>query len=170
MSWTDFYRRRDAIDAVLTYAERHNGALGYHALPEVRAVFTGEEELLLALHYKWNQILLGSVSTALLDAAQDSRTDDCDAVIGGWRRAARASPALRRLLDAHLEFSPAVRAAHDTQLRMLATSAGLTRPGEATAEVTRIGGAFLALAERTPAKAEPGRGGFARLRRLAATA
>ena len=150
MSWTDFYRRRDAIDQVLAHARRHDDAgLPFEELPAVRAVFGSRAELALALQYKWSQALTGRVSVALADAERAPDVDHVEAVANAWRATARANPVLRRLLDEHEpddEFRAAVRA----EQRMLAYAAGLADVTEPAGEAARVGAAFLALIRGTP--------------------
>src|SRR5689334_6786048 len=65
MSWADFYRRRDSIDAALEHArQRRPGRLPL-------GVFSDEDELLLAMHYKWLMALTGRVELALVEQAGD---------------------------------------------------------------------------------------------------
>ncbi|MEU3271837.1 hypothetical protein ABZ639_13385 [Saccharomonospora sp. NPDC006951] len=151
MSWEDFYRRRDLIDAVLDAAKSGTAEPPWRAVPAAVREFGGEEQLLLALQYKWSQALGGRLR------AEDSGPEDAgdvrgggdrdqiDAVARAWLAAARDNATLRELLDAAMTTSPALRAAGDAELRMLAIAAGLAEPGEPDAEVTEVGNAFVAL-------------------------
>ncbi|ASR39068.1 hypothetical protein BAY61_07425 [Prauserella marina] len=153
MSWEDFYRRRDLIDAVLDAAKagkQHEPP--WRAVPEAIREFGGEERLLLALQYKWSQVLGGRlrVENSGPEDAGDPRggkddTDQVDAVARAWLSAERDNATLRGLLDSATAASPALRAANDAELRMLAITAGLAEPGEPDAEVTEVGNAFVAL-------------------------
>jgi len=147
MSWTDFYRRRDAINLVLTQARKNPGAaLAFDALPAVTEIFADREDLALALHYKWSQILLGRIAAAQLEAGQNPRIDNVEAVASAWRTATRLHPELRALLDEHANTAGAVFTAEQrAEQRMLALAAGLAEVGEPTEEITRIGAAFQAL-------------------------
>lgn len=148
MGWTNYYRRRDAIDQVLAHAGQHPGAgLPMHE-EAVQAVFADRESLALALQYKWSQVLMGHVAAALVDADHD--IDQVEAVAAAWRTAARQQPALRDLLDGYAaaageEFRRALRA----EQRMVAFAAGLAEPGEPANETARIGAAFLGLVRGT---------------------
>jgi hypothetical protein len=145
MSWTDFYRRRDAIDLVLARAQRNQ------AFDDIASdVFGGSDELALALQYKWSQQVHGRVAVALAEAEHAPDVDHVAAVATAWRTTARRHPELRRILDEHVpagdEFAAAVRA----EQRMLALAAGLADAGEPPAATARIGAAFQALIRTTP--------------------
>jgi phage tail protein X len=135
MGWNDFYRRRDALDAVLRRDPA--GPLEFD-----RTAFETADELLLALHHRWLQQLTGRLGLALAE------TDDrVEAVLRTWRALAAEQPALRGALDAHLSDPEAV----EREERLLALTSGLADLSEPTAEVTRIGAAFLALIRSEPA-------------------
>ncbi|MEO6085747.1 MAG: hypothetical protein ABIQ18_21800 [Umezawaea sp.] len=141
MGWNDFYRRRDALDAVLRRDPA--GPLEFD-----RTAFETADELLLALHHRWLQQLTGRLGVALAD------TDDrVEAVLRTWRVLAAEQPALRSVLDAHLADGEAV----EREERLLALTSGLADLSEPAAEVTRIGAAFLALIRSEPA-VRPSRG------------
>jgi hypothetical protein len=141
MGWNDFYRRRDALDAVLRRDPA--GPLEFD-----RAVFETADELLLALHHRWLQQLTGRLGVALTD------TDDrVETVLRTWRVLAAEQPALRAVLDTHLADGEAV----EREERLLALTSGLADLSEPAAEVSRIGAAFLALIRSEPA-VRPSRG------------
>jgi hypothetical protein len=150
VSWTDYYRRRDALAAVLEQARRNPaspaGELPYESVSDV---FVSPEELLLALHYTWLLALTGRVEVAQAEAERDQDIDLVDAVSAAWRRTAAEHPTLRRLLDAHAD-DPALPAAVEGEQRMLALAAGLAEPADSTDEITRVGAAYLALLRTTP--------------------
>lgn len=173
MSWTDFYRRRDAIDQVLAWAEQHRGAgLPYEVLPEVTEVFDDRAELALALQYKWSQVLQGRVSAALNDAERTPDIDHVDAVAAAYRTAAATRPVLRELLEAHAGHCDATfREALRAEQRMLAYAAGLAEPDEPADETARIGAAFTALVRSGPGATARRRNPIEQLfRRLVASA
>jgi hypothetical protein len=152
MSWEDFYRRRDALDAAVRLAGRDpEGALPFAQVPNATEVFTGPAELLLALHYRWTMKLTGRLGMAVADAERDPSIDRVDAVMTAWRETAGEFPVLRRLLDAHADdHGGALRPAMAGEHRMLAFAAGLADAGEDAEEVTRIGQALLALIRTSP--------------------
>jgi hypothetical protein len=152
MSWTDFYQRRDAIDLVLRQARRNPGAgLPFAELPEIHGLFDSPEELALALHYKWSQLLLGRLGVALLDTERNADADALEAVTSAWRRTAAEAPALRELLDGYVsDAGPRFRAALAAEQRMIAYASGLAEFGEPAAQTARVGSAFLALIRDTP--------------------
>jgi len=91
MSWTDFYRRRDAIDAVLAHAEQHprwpacRSTSYRQGSPTARAWRS-------PLQYKWSQVLTGHIGTALSETDRKPDADHVEAVAAAWRLAARPAP------------------------------------------------------------------------------
>ena len=146
MSWNDYYRRRDVIDAVLASTGTIEDA--FTQAPDAAAVFAGTDELLLALDHKWTQQLTARIGLAL----SDTEGDRVDAVSAAWRRAVADSPTLRRLLDENSNGVLADAAAREH--RMLALAAGLAEFTEPNEVLERVGGAFAALLRgRVPAAA-----------------
>jgi hypothetical protein len=138
MGWQDFYRRRDALDAVLEQGELRTSA-----------AFPTDEELLLALHHRWARRL-----SARVELAELSNTDSMDAVGEAWRRTAQDNAALRTLLDEHAD-DPALRPLIDAEHRMLARAAGLTEAADSADEEASIGAAFVALQKSAPTRRNP---------------
>src|ERR1044072_2300411 len=130
MSWADFYRRRDALDAAVRLAGRDpKGPLPFTQVPNAAEVFTGPAELLLALHYRWSMKLTGRLGVAVADAERDPAVDRVDAVVKAWRETAAAHPALRGLLDAHADdFDGALRPGPASEHPTLAPAAGRAGP------------------------------------------
>lgn len=154
MSWDDYYRRRALLDTILRAArDDPNGALPLATTPEAVELFGDEPRLLLALHYRWSQLLGGSLRAEIGAAVEDDPEGmHVDAVGRAWRAATNRHPTLRAVLDAGLDRYPAeLLPAHQAEQRMLALTAGLAAPGEPAAEVTRIGAAFVALLRSRPA-------------------
>jgi hypothetical protein len=155
MSWNDFYRRRDVIDNVLTLARRNpEGELPFAGVPGAEQAFGSRENLLLALHYKWTQLLGGHLRAELAgpEDVPDSDPDRVDAVTRAWHRAVREHTTLRRLLDANLDRYPALRSLDEAEKRMLAITTGLADPHEPADEVLKIGTAFVALLNHAPSR------------------
>ncbi|WP_106178565.1 hypothetical protein [Prauserella shujinwangii] len=152
MSWNDFYRRRDVMEAVLRQARRAPDAeLPFAGIEGAEEVFGTEEQLLQALQHKWTQVL-GGYLRAHVAGPEDAdevpgggESDHVDAVSRAWHEAARDHATLRAVLDAHLPRYPALRPMHDAELRMLAITAGLAEPYEPRDEVAKVGAAFVAL-------------------------
>lgn len=142
MSWKDFHRRREIADAVLRRAARDLEApLPFAEIPGATELFGNEEQLLLALQYRWSQILGGHLR------AVETNTDEdhVDAVTRAWRRAERENPNLRAVLDANLERYSALQPMEQAEQRMLAVAAGLAEPDEPEEELTKVGAAFSAM-------------------------
>jgi hypothetical protein len=171
MSWTDFYRRRDALDAVLEHARRNPAdTLPYSEVPQAVAEFAGPEDLLLALHYKWTMKLTGRLGVALAEAGRNPDIDPVDAVLAGWRATAAEHPELRRLLDAGAGVE-ALRPAIEGERRLLALSAGLAEPHEPAEEISRVGATLQALLRNTSGRPARRRGPVEQLlRRLVPSA
>jgi len=154
MSWNDYYRRRDVMDAVLHEAGRDPaGPLPFTEVPGAAETFGTETGLLLALHYRWQLLLEGRLRAEIRDV--DEARDDgmhVDAVSRAWRAVAAEHATLRAVLDAGLNrHVPELLPVHQAEQRMLALTAGLATLGEPADEVTRIGAAFVALLRHRPA-------------------
>ncbi|MDT8914422.1 hypothetical protein [Amycolatopsis sp. PS_44_ISF1] len=150
MSWTDFYRRREILEAAIRHAGRAPGEpLMLEEIPGAADVYGSEDNLLLAMQYKWSQLLGGHLRAELADPADAEADamdrDQVDAVSRAWRRAQSDNEALRAVLDGAQERCPALARQHEGELRMLALTAGLAEPGEPAAEITKVGHALDAL-------------------------
>lgn len=146
MSWNDFYRRRDILDAVLTAAARDpRGPLPFDEIPGVADTFGTREDVVLALHYRWTQLLSGH-----LRAEAGSEDDHVDAVKRAWTSAVRRDRTLYQVVAAHRDEYPALRAAHRAEQAMLAVAARLAEPDEPVDEVAKVGAAFEALLSDGP--------------------
>ncbi|PPK69203.1 hypothetical protein CLV40_104457 [Actinokineospora auranticolor] len=139
MGWAEFYRRRDALDAVLAHLRHDPGG----PIPPADT-FADADEVLLALHHRWTLKLTGPLGLARAEADRDPGTDLVDAVTRAWWTTASAFPVLRAVLDAHRD-DPALRPGVEAEQRMLALVANLADPTGPRAEVTRVGAAFAAL-------------------------
>lgn len=133
MGWHEFYRRRDALDAVVEQGELR-----------LSDIFPTERELLLALHQRWTRRLY-----ARIELAELSTEDPFDAVGDAWRQAAEQNAGLLALLNEHAD-DPVLRPFVDDEHRMLARAAGLTEAGDSAAEAASIGAAFVALQRSAP--------------------
>jgi hypothetical protein len=163
MTWKNFYRRRDVIEAVLSLARRDPEApLPFAEVPGVEEAFGNEENLLLALQYRWTQRLSGYLRTELV-----GDTDHVDAATRAWHRAVRDNRALRAVLDANLERYPSLGAVRRAEQRTLAVAAGLADPGEPTAASAQVGAAFETLLRHGP-RVRPARHPMGQLLRMLA--
>ncbi len=172
MSWNDFYQRRDILEAALRQAERNpSRPLSLAEISGATQYFANEEELLLALQYKWTQLLGGHLRAELADpdyAGEHAAIDRVDAVTRAWNRTMAGHKTLRAVLDAALESYPALASSHEAELRTLALTAGLAEPGEPTGEVTKVGRAFGTLLRHGQAKPARRRSPMGHLLRLLA--
>lgn len=172
MSWTDFYRRREILEAAVRHAERAPAEpLALDEIPGAAEVFGTEENLLLALQYKWSQLLGGYLRAELADpedAFADGVGDQVDAVSRAWRRAQSKHEALRTLLDNGVQRCAALVPLHEGELRMLAVTAGLAEASEPREEVTNVGRAIDALVRAGDARTTCRRSPMGHLRRLLA--
>jgi hypothetical protein len=157
MSWNDFYRRRDVIDAVLRHARRNpGGEVPFGEVAGAEELFGTKQNLLLALHHNWSRLLGGYLraESASPDDAHTTESEDdrIDAVSRAWQQAAREHATLRAVLDANLDASPELLAMHRADQRMLAITAGLARTNEPGDDVEKVGVAFDALLRSGPAR------------------
>ncbi|GAA3054294.1 hypothetical protein [Actinokineospora globicatena] len=150
MSWSDYHRRRAALDAVLAHLRSDPGApVPFHG--EVAELFDSPAQVLLALHYRWTLKLTGRIGLAQAEADRDPDVDLVDAVTAAWLDTAAEHGPLRAVIDAHAAADPEVlRPGLESEQRMLALAAGLVGPDEPRAEITRVGAAFTALLRTTP--------------------
>ena len=156
MSWNDFYRRRDILDAILTTAARDpRGPLPFDEVPGAAETFGTREEVMLALQYNWTRTLSGHLR-AEAQAGGDGPNatagteDDTDTVKRAFAAAVRRNRTLYEVLAAHRDEYPALRAAHRAEQAMLAVSAGLAEPDEPLDEIAKVGAAFEALLSEGP--------------------
>ncbi|EIE98066.1 hypothetical protein [Saccharomonospora glauca] len=155
MGWSDFHRRRDIMDKALAAAMRDKEArIPFDRIEGAREFFDTEEDLLLALQHRWQQILTGHLRAEVAgpeDAStvpggeSDEHHDHVDAVSRAWRRAVRNHPELDTVLSANSERFPALRRAREAELRLLAVTSGLAEPHEPEDEVTDVGATLVAL-------------------------
>ena len=148
MSWTDFYRRREILDAAVRQARRAPHApLELAEIPGAADEFGTEENLLLALQYKWSQLLGGYLRAEFADPdnADDAAGDQVDAVTRAWRQAQHDHEDLRLVLDGALPRCPALEPLHRIELHTLALTAGLAEPHEPAEEIVKVGRALEAL-------------------------
>lgn len=164
MGWNDFYRRRDIIDAVLREARRDpHGPLPFAEIDGAKEAFGSEEQLLLALQYKWTQALSGQLR-AKAAGPEDSYDvpggdDDAhvDAVSNAWLATVRANPALRAVLDGNVDRYARLREAYEGELCMLAITTGLADPTEPREEIVQVGSTYLTLLRSRDRKIPAGR-------------
>jgi hypothetical protein len=170
MSWTDFYRRQEILEATIRQAKPDPGApLALDEIPGAKEHFGCEENLLLALQYKWTQLLGGRLRAELADP--DDATgfgDRVDAVTRAWHDATAEHEVLWAVLDAGAGRHPSLKRLRDGELRMLAVTAGLAEPGEPATEIIKVGRALDALLRAGEARPARRRSPIGQLRRLLA--
>lgn len=162
MTWNDHHRRRGALDAAVEHA-RHapNDLPTPELIPAARGVFTDADELLCALQYRWTQLLTGRLDAIAIEAtsAPEHAADPLATVRSAWQRTADANPALRALLDHHVDppapgSSPQLREAAARERRMLARAAGLVETGDEGSDIARVGSAVRRLIRLPADRAE----------------
>ncbi|EOD65926.1 hypothetical protein [Amycolatopsis vancoresmycina] len=147
MSWTDFYRRQEILEAAVRLAARNPGEpLALDEVPGAEEHFGTEENVLTALQYQWTRTLSGRLRTEVIDPDDaDGLGDHVDAVTRAWRAAVDEHADLRAVLDGACERHASLRRMHEGELRMLAVTAGLADPREPADEIVKVGHAFEAL-------------------------
>lgn len=121
MTWTAYHRRTSALRTVTAVADdRRDGEIPWDALGSDADAFESADDLLLALQMRWFNRLSGRLEAEL----HEQPLDLGDAVARAWRQTASELPGTRLILDAH-ESAPALRAAQDKELALLASAAGL---------------------------------------------
>jgi hypothetical protein len=168
MSWTDFYRRQEILEAVIRQAGRNPGApLPLDEVPGAEDRFGSEENVLAALQYKWTQVLAGRLRAEVTDPdGTDGLGDHVDAVSRAWRATVEEHETLRAVLDGGLRRHVSLRRMREGELRMLAVTAGLADPREPAEEIVKVGCTFEALlrtSREEPARRRPVRGHLRRL-------
>jgi hypothetical protein len=168
MSWTDFYRRQEILDATVRLAARNPGApLPLDEVPGAEEHFGTEENVLQALQYKWTQVLTGRLRAEVTDPDDaDGLGDHVDAVTRAWRAVVAEHETLRAVLDGGYERHASLRRMHEGELRMLAVTAGLADPREPGEEIVKVGHALEALlrtSREEPARRRPVMGHLRRL-------
>jgi hypothetical protein len=168
MSWTDFYRRQEILEATVRLAARNPGSpLPLEEVPGAEDHFGTEENVLAALQYQWTRALAGRLRAEVVDPDDaDGLGDHVDAVTRAWRATAGEHEALRAVLDGGLERHASLRRTHEGELRMLAVTAGLADPREPAEEIVKVGHALEALlrtSHEEPARRRPVLGHLRRL-------
>ncbi|MEV6880327.1 hypothetical protein [Amycolatopsis sp. NPDC051128] len=168
MSWTDFYRRQEILEATVRLAARNPGApLPLEEVPGAEDHFGTEENVLAALQYKWTRTLSGRLRAEVTDPDEaDGLGDNVDAVTRAWRATVEEHETLRAVLDGAYERHASLRRMHEGELRMLAVTAGLADPREPGEDIVKVGHALEALlrtSREAPARRHPVMGHLRRL-------
>jgi len=147
MSWTDFYRRQEILEATVRLAARNPGEpLPLEEVPGAEEHFGTEENVLTALQYQWTRTLSGRLRSEVIDPDDaDGLGDHVDAVTRAWRAAVDEHAELRAVLDGAHERHASLRRMHEGELRMLAVTAGLADPREPAEEIVKVGRALETL-------------------------
>ncbi|GHG49267.1 MULTISPECIES: hypothetical protein [Amycolatopsis] len=170
MSWTDFYRRQEILEATVRLAARNPGEpLPLEEVPGAEEHFGTEENVLTALQYQWTRTLSGRLRSEVVDPDDaDGLGDHVDAVTRAWRAAVDEHADLRAVLDGAYERHASLRRMHEGELRMLAVTAGLADPREPADEIVKVGHAFEALLRANRSETTRRRPVIGHLRRLLA--
>ncbi|MGW3960199.1 hypothetical protein ACWED2_10295 [Amycolatopsis sp. NPDC005003] len=170
MSWTDFYRRQEILEATVRLAARNPGApLPLEEVPGAEEHFGTEENVLTALQYQWTRTLSGRLRSEVVDPDDaDGLGDHVDAVTRAWRAAVDEHADLHAVLDGAYERHASLRRMHEGELRMLAVTAGLADPREPAEEIVKVGRAFEALLRANRSETTRRRPVIGHLRRLLA--
>ncbi|MFF1615729.1 hypothetical protein ACFVYA_49065 [Amycolatopsis sp. NPDC058278] len=170
MSWTDFYRRQEILEATVRLAARNPGEpLPLEEVPGAEEHFGTEENVLAALQYQWTRTLSGRLRAEVIDPDDaDGLGDHVDAVTRAWRAAVDEHADLRAVLDGAYERHASLRRMHEGELRMLAVTAGLADPREPAEEIVKVGHAFEALLRANREESVRRRPVIGHLRRLLA--
>ncbi|WP_410568952.1 hypothetical protein [Amycolatopsis sp. cmx-4-61] len=170
MSWTDFYRRQEILEATVRLAARNPGEpLPLAEVPGAEEHFGTEENVLIALQYQWTRTLSGRLRSEVADPDDaDGLGDHVDAVTRAWRAAVEEHTDLRAVLDGAYERHASLRRMHEGELRMLAVTAGLADPREPADELVKVGRAFEALLHANRTETTRRRPVMGHLRRLLA--
>ncbi|RSD22999.1 hypothetical protein [Amycolatopsis eburnea] len=168
MSWTDFYRRQEILEAAVRLAARNPGApLPLEEVPGAEEHFGTEENILTALQYQWTRTLGGRLRAEVADPDEaDGLGDHVDAVTRAWRTAVDEHADLRAVLDGAYERYASLRRMHEGELRMLAVTASLADPREPAEEIVKVGHALEALlhtSREEPVRRRPVMGHLRRL-------
>ena len=147
MSWTDFYRRQEILEATVRLAARNPGEpLPLEEVPGAEEHFGTEENVLTALQYQWTRTLSGRLRSEVIDPDDaDGLGDHVDAVTRAWRAAVDEHAELRAVLDGAHDRHASLRRMHEGELRMLAVTAGLADPREPAEEIVKVGRALETL-------------------------
>lgn len=137
-AWDTFHRRAAAIRAVVEDLDATT-ATDPRWTHELAEVFSGPDDVLVALHGVWSRRVTGRVEMAL-DLGQDL---PAESVENAWFEVAAELPGVRRVLDAH---------AHDEVLqqldrhvhRLLAIAAGMVSPSDSLEYAARAGQRLVA--------------------------
>lgn len=131
MTWDAYHRRNEVLrDVTATADRRRDGVLPWNELEAARAVFDSADDLLLALHMRWNTRLRAHVDLEL----DEQPAELASAAARAWRNASADLPGTRAILDAQ-QNNPALAEARTKELAFLASVAGLAAPGDRTAAV-----------------------------------
>ncbi|OQO89293.1 hypothetical protein B1813_20280 [Saccharomonospora piscinae] len=182
MGWNEYYRRRRIMDNAVDLARRDDDhRIPFDHVDGAATMFGTEERLLLALHHRWTQLLTGHLRARLAGPENAGEIpgersaehgDHLDTVSRAWRAAVRAEPDLHAVLAANVQRHPALRRAHQAELRLLAVTSGLGEPHDGADDLARIGATLVALLDQRdrPRRVRPGRSVGRWLRRLAPSA
>lgn len=139
MTWNDFHRRADVLQAVIEAADGRRDGILPGDLPGVAETFADELDLVGALSLKWHARLSGNIERELMDEPMDP----AEAIARAWALTAAEAPGIRAVLDRCTE--------NPTDPRM---AEALTR--SRTKELLRLAGAAGMASDESAASARAG--------------
>jgi len=153
-SWAAYHRRAAALTTVIEELDR-TGATSPSWTAGLAEVFTGPDDLLVALHDRWTRRL-----QARIDNAAELASDDvAESVADAWRELAAELPGVRRVLDAHADH-PALRRHELHEHRMVAVAAELAAFSDPVSWAAARGAKFVTELRVVPTPGAAGSPGF----------
>ncbi len=128
MSWTDYRRRGETLQAVMEHADAKRDGMLPMELPGVREHFTDEVDLVASLVLRWHSRLSGNLERALTSQPMAPE----DAVARAWVETANQMPGTRAIVDRCAEhpddprMAEALERARAREWSQLALAAGIT--------------------------------------------
>lgn len=121
------------VREVLRRIEREPGTLPWDDVPGAVAAFGTRGQLLRTLQTRWHAHL-----AAQLDAAVEADGPSMDTAVHAYRASVDARSALRATLDRH-RADPALKAAEESELALLAVAAGFVEIEAPRAQAVAVG-------------------------------
>ena len=137
-AWDTFHRRAAAIRAVVEDLDA-TPATDPRWTDELAGVFSGPDDVLVALHDVWTRRVTARVELAL-DLGQDL---PAESVENAWFEVAAELPGVRRVLDAHAQ-DEVLQQLDRHEHRLLAIAAGMVSPSDSLEHAAAAGRRLVA--------------------------